>query len=83
MIGRILNRSYLGKVPRPTTSSGYNIEEQAFMEKGPKTVVAIPEPKAPVPPVPPRPRPMSLEKAKKLIRKTSGEHDELFRRLAR
>lgn len=30
----------------------------------------------------PRTRAMSLEKAKKLIRKTSAEHQELFRRLA-
>jgi len=28
------------------------------------------------------PRAMSLEKAKKLIRKTSAEHEGLFRRLA-
>jgi hypothetical protein len=30
-----------------------------------------------------RPRSMSLEKAKKLIRKTSDEHKNLFRRLAK
>jgi hypothetical protein len=48
------------------------------------TRVAISEQKASeriVPPTP-RPRAMSLEKAKKLIRKTSAEHDALFRRLA-
>jgi hypothetical protein len=31
----------------------------------------------------PKPRSMSLEKAKKLIRKTSDEHKGLFRRLAK
>jgi hypothetical protein len=31
----------------------------------------------------PTPREMSLEKAKKLIRKTSDEHKGLFRRLAK
>jgi hypothetical protein len=31
----------------------------------------------------PEPRTMSLQKAKKLIRKTSDEHEGLFRRLAR
>jgi hypothetical protein len=41
-----------------------------------------PEPKAP-PRAEPRVRMMSLEKAKKLIRKTSDEHAGLFRRLAK
>jgi hypothetical protein len=56
------------------------------MDKNTKTVAAIPEPNASVRdalPAPTRTRPMSKDKAKKLIRKTSGEHDELFRRLAK
>ena len=60
--------------------------EEAFMERDPKTVVKVPELKASVRaalPQTPRPRAMSLDKAKKLIRKTSVEHDGLFRRLAK
>jgi len=56
------------------------------MERDPKTVVKVPELKASVRaalPQTPRPRAMSLDKAKKLIRKTSVEHDGLFRRLAK
>jgi hypothetical protein len=55
------------------------------LEKATKITVA-PEPKAPVHGATlqaPRPGAMSLEKAKKLIRKTSVEHAELFRRLAK
>ena len=41
----------------------------------------------PLPAVPPRTEPpvrtMSMEKAKTLIRKTSADHAELFRRLAK
>jgi hypothetical protein len=55
------------------------------MAKDTKTIVATPghkgsrdaDAKAP------KPRSMSLEKAKKLIRKTSDEHKGLFRRLAK
>jgi hypothetical protein len=55
------------------------------MEKGTKTVAATPERKASQDAISetPRPRAMSLEKAKKLIRKTSAEHEGLFRRLAK
>jgi len=56
------------------------------MEKDTKTVVAMPERQASertVPAQTPRSRAMSLDKAKKLIRKTSIEHDGLFRRLAK
>jgi hypothetical protein len=61
--------------------------KRGVMEKDPQTITraAVPEQKASeriVPPTP-RPRAMSLEKAKKLIRKTSAEHDALFRRLAK
>jgi len=54
------------------------------MEKDTK-IAAATEPKAPVGSVPQLPQPgsMSLEKAKKLIRKTSAEHAELFHRLAK
>jgi hypothetical protein len=55
------------------------------MERDPKAVTN-PERKAVVRPVLPqtlRPRAMSLEKAKKLIQKTSAEHESLFRRLAK
>jgi hypothetical protein len=41
-----------------------------------------PPPKAPARTVPPV-RTMSMDKAKKLIRKTSAEHAGLFRRLAK
>jgi hypothetical protein len=44
-------------------------------------------PTPPVPKVPPRTEPpvrtMPMEKARKLIRKTSAEHGGLFRRLAK
>jgi hypothetical protein len=55
------------------------------MPKNVKTVVAIPSEKhsQPVAQEAPQPRVMSLEKAKKLIRKTSDEHRGLFRRLAK
>jgi hypothetical protein len=56
------------------------------MERDKKTPVANTEPKSSVPtllPQMPRPRAMSLDKAKKLIRKTSVEHEGLFRRLAK
>ncbi len=57
------------------------------MEKNIQTTTraAVPEQKTSerADPPTPRPRTMSLEKAKKLIRKTSAEHDGLFRRLAK
>ena len=57
------------------------------MEKDTQTIThaAVPEQKTSERAVPPTPRPraMSLEKAKKLIRKTSAEHEGLFRRLAK
>ena len=55
------------------------------MGKDNKAVVATPEHKDSQRAVSetPRPRTMSLEKAKKLIRKTSDEHKGLFRRLAK
>jgi hypothetical protein len=54
------------------------------MEKGTKTVAATPKRKASQDASETlRPRAMSLEKAKKLIRKTSAEHEGLFRRLAK
>jgi hypothetical protein len=55
------------------------------MGKNTKAVVATPELKDSQRGVSqaPQPRAMSLEKAKKLIRKTSAEHTGLFRRLAK
>ena len=56
------------------------------MEKETEAVVATREPKAPgrkLSPQIPQPTAMTLEKAKKLIRKTSAEHAGLFRRLAK
>jgi hypothetical protein len=53
------------------------------MGKDTKTVIATPEHKDSQPPASQTPRAMSLEKAKKLIRKTSDEHEGLFRRLAK
>jgi hypothetical protein len=57
------------------------------MKKDTQTITpaAVPERKASERDVPatPQRRAMSLEKAKKLIRKTSAEHDGLFRRLAK
>ena len=55
------------------------------MAKNAKTTtrVATRQPKAPEHTIPPpQIRTMSLDKAKKLIRKTSAHHSELFRRLS-
>ncbi|HEV1287976.1 MAG TPA: hypothetical protein VNU44_21810 [Bryobacteraceae bacterium] len=61
------------------------IEEEAFMAKDSKTIATTPEHEDSQGAATrtPKPRAMSLEKAKKLIRKTSGEHKGLFRRLAK
>jgi hypothetical protein len=54
------------------------------MAKDTKTVAATPELKdSRRAETKTKPRVMSLEKAKKLIRKTSVEHEGLFRRLAK
>jgi hypothetical protein len=53
------------------------------MGKDTKTVAATPTGLKPGDVQIPQPRSMSLEKAKKLIRKTSDEHKGLFRRLAK
>jgi hypothetical protein len=55
------------------------------MEKSTKTSAATSEPKDSqrAGSKSPEPRAMSLEKAKKLIRKTSDEHKGLFRRLSK
>jgi len=57
------------------------------MEKDSKTVTPAPgsEPEVPgsASPQTPRLREMSLARAKKLIQKTSAQHDGLFRRLAK
>lgn len=53
------------------------------MEKNTKAVVATPKRQRSQSPTSQTPRAMSLEKAKKLIRKTSDEHKGLFRRLAK
>jgi hypothetical protein len=47
------------------------------------SIPRTPPPQKPPPRVEPTVRTMSLEKARKLIRKTSGEHAALFRRLAK
>jgi hypothetical protein len=52
------------------------------MAKDSKTVIEVADPKGKVSKTA-APRAMSLEKAKKLIRKTSAEHEGLFRRLAK
>jgi hypothetical protein len=61
------------------------VEARAVMPKNIKTTVSIPTEKdsRPVAPEALQPRAMSLEKAKKLIRKTSDDHKGLFRRLAK
>ncbi len=49
-----------------------------------KHTIVTPTPQPKAPPRAERPvRTMSMDKAKKLIRKTSTEHAELFRRLAK
>jgi hypothetical protein len=53
------------------------------MGRDTKPAVATPERKSSQPASSQTPRAMSLEKAKKLIRKTSDEHKGLFRRLAK
>jgi len=57
------------------------------MARDPKIMAPVLEPKVSrhdgVPPEMSKVRTMSLDKAKKLIRKTSAEHSELFRRLAK
>lgn len=53
------------------------------MEKNIKVVVPTPGHKNSKPSTSATPQVMSLEKAKKLIRKTSDEHKGLFRRLAK
>jgi hypothetical protein len=53
------------------------------MKNNTKAAVANPKQRDVQPPVSQAPRTMSLEKAKKLIRKTSDEHKGLFRRLAK
>jgi len=55
------------------------------MAKETKTIVATPEhsDSRSAAPKTSKPRSMSLEKAKKLIRRTSDEHKGLFRRLAK
>jgi hypothetical protein len=46
------------------------------------TIARTPQPKAPLREEPPA-RKMSIDKAKRLIDKTTGEHAGLFRRLAK
>ena len=53
------------------------------MGKNTKAVATTPGHKEPPPVTSATPRIMSLEKAKKLIRKTSDDHKGLFRRLAK
>ena len=53
------------------------------MRKDTKALVGTPGHKNSQPAASQTPRAMSLEKAKKLIRKTSDEHKGLFRRLAK
>jgi hypothetical protein len=53
------------------------------MRRATKAVDATPENKSSQPATSPVPRIMSLEKAKKLIQKTSAQHKGLFRRLAK
>jgi hypothetical protein len=53
------------------------------MRKNTKAIVTTPGHQDSPPAPSQTPRVMSLEKAKKLIRKTSGEHKGLFRRLAK
>jgi hypothetical protein len=53
------------------------------MDKDSKTITGSPEPNAPEQARPQAPRDMSLARAKKLIQKTSKQHDGLFRRLAK
>ena len=53
------------------------------MGKSTKAVVTTPRGKDVQPAASATPSVMSLEKAKKLIRKTSDEHKGLFRRLAK
>ena len=66
--------------------SGYD-RKRGVMEKNTKTItdVSSSEPSAPehARPQAPRLREMSLARAKKLIQKTSEQHDGLFRRLAK
>lgn len=60
------------------------MEKEGSVEKDTKTAaVATPGRKDSQPATSQAPRAMSLEKAKKLIRKTSDEHKGLFRRLAK
>jgi hypothetical protein len=59
------------------------MERELFpVEKDTIVTRTSPPPSASAPTEPPV-RTMSIGKAKKLIRKTSGEHAELFRRLAK
>jgi hypothetical protein len=53
------------------------------MGKNSKAIVKTPGQKGSAPGTSATPPVMSLEKAKKLIRKTSDEHKGLFRRLAK
>jgi len=65
-------------------SSGYDSMDGGLFPMEKDTIVARtpPPPKVSARTEPPV-RTMSMGKAKKLIRKTSGEHAELFRRLAK
>jgi hypothetical protein len=52
------------------------MEKETIIDRTPPPAKTPPHPETPV-------RTMPIEKAKKLIRKTSAEHEGLFRRLAK
>jgi hypothetical protein len=64
-------RSYNG-----IEEGSFTMEKETIITRTPPVPKASPRTKSPV-------RTMPMEKARKLIRKTSAEHAELFRRLAK